>query len=147
MAVPGFSVSDLIQALGQAKLVYDAFFNKYTNTASQLRSLRDDIEMFRERVTEHQKTVQAHGLDYSGYRAAASTVEACCDFLERYRAAETRRKRSFAGAFQTAKYVFDADEVERLRAQIAAHRDNLMLFSLNYVLLVTDRKTPTSAQY
>lgn len=135
MAVPGFSVNDLIQALGQAKTVYDAFFNEYTNTASQLRDLADDIEQFRINLVEHEKITKAHGLEYSGYQSVQRTLKQCYSFLDKYKAViDERSRKSVVGAFKTAKFAFDTDGVEKLRAQIARHQNNIGHFTLNHVL-------------
>jgi hypothetical protein len=135
MAVPGFSVSDLIQALGHAKTVYDAFFNEYTNSASQLRDLGEDIMQFQRNLQDHQEILEAHGRQYSGVEGAYRTVDACNRFLHKYRAViDDRRRKSVVGTFKTAKYVYEADEVKSLREQIARHQNNIMHFSLNIVL-------------
>jgi hypothetical protein len=54
MAVPGFSITELIQAAGHIKIIYDSFFNKYTNSAAQIRGLAEDIEQFKAKGDETQ---------------------------------------------------------------------------------------------
>lgn len=135
MAVPGFSVSDLIQALAKAKEVYDAFFNEYTNTAAQVRDLADDIDLFRMNLQKHKDNVERAGLEYSGYAAVSRTIDSCYRFLEEYKdVLDKKRRKSVVGAFKTAKFTFEQDEVNRLRGQIAAHKTDMMHYSLNVVL-------------
>ena len=135
MAVPGFSVSDLIQALGQVKIVYDAFFNEYTNSASQVRDLADDIEQFRKNLQKHKEIVEQGGLEYSGYEAVQQTLDSCYRFLDDYREVlDKRRNTSVVGAFKTARFAFEQEEVSRLRGQIAGHKSDIIHYSLNVVL-------------
>ncbi|KIN05145.1 hypothetical protein OIDMADRAFT_177451 [Oidiodendron maius Zn] len=141
MAVPGFSVSDLIQALSHAKTVYDAFFNEYTSSASQLRDLRDDLEQFRHNLKEQKKILDAHGIEYPGVESVQRTVNAYNRFLERYKSVlDNQRRKSVVGTFKTAKFVFDTDEVSSLRGQISRHQTNLQHFILNLVLGNTLRR-------
>jgi hypothetical protein len=135
MAVPGFSVSELIQALGQAKNVYDAFFNEYKNSASQVKDLADDIEHFRNNLLQHKEIVEQGGIEYSGYEAVQRTLGACYRFLDDYKEVlDPRRRKSFVGALKTARYAFEQDEVNRLRSQIERHKSNIILHSMNVVL-------------
>jgi hypothetical protein len=140
MAVPGFSISDLIQALSQAKTVYDAFFNEYTSSASQLRDLRDDFEQFQHNLVEQKKILDAQGIQYPGVESVHRTIMAYRRFLDRYRpvldsqTSKTSRRKSVVSTFMTAKFVFDTEEVANLRGQIARHQANLQHFILNIVL-------------
>jgi DNA helicase IV len=135
MAVPGFSVNDLIQALGQAKIVYDAFFNEYTSSAAQVRDLADDIEQFRRNLQKHKEIVEQGGLEYTGYPAVQRTLDACYRFLDDYKdVLDKRRKKSVVGAFKTARFAFEQDEVKRLRDQIAGHKSDILHYSMNVVL-------------
>ena len=135
MAVPGFSVSDLIQALGQVKIVYDAFFNEYTNSAAQVKDLADDIEQFRKNLQKHKDIVSQGGLEYSGYDAIQRTLDSCYRFLDDYRQLlDKQRKKSVVGAFKTARFAFEQEEVNRLRGQIAGHKSDILHYSMNVVL-------------
>lgn len=135
MIPPGYSVSDLIQVLGQVKVVYDAFFNEYTNSASQLRDLADDIEQFRTNLKKHKEILEERGLQYGGYEAIHRTLEQCKKFLESYREVlDKQRRKSVAVAYKTARFAFEQDEINRLRGQISRHESNIMQFSLNLVL-------------
>ena len=135
MALPGFSISDLIQALGQVKIVYDAFFNEYTNTAAQVRDLADDIDQFRRNLQKHEDIVERAGLEYTGYASVQRTLDSCRRFLDEYKDVLDKRKRkSVVGALKTARFAFDQDEVNRLRAQIAGHKTDILHYSMNIVL-------------
>ena len=135
MAVPGFSVTDLIQALGQAKLLYDAFFDKYTNSAVQVKHLADDIKRFQANLQEHINIVERGGLEYSGYAAASQTLASCYCFLHEYKdiLVEPRRKSPMV-AYQTAKFTLDQKEVTELRAQIERHKTDMLHSSINVLL-------------
>lgn len=133
MAVPGFSVTDLIQAMGHIKTVYDAFFNEYTNSAAQLRDLKDDLEQFQLNLQEHQRILNDRGLKYSGIPGVERTIDAFNRFLDKYRTVLERR-RSVVGAYRVARFVFDTSEVENLRGRISRHQGNLTDFKLNLIV-------------
>lgn len=137
MVVPGLSVSDLIQALGQVKVVYDAFFNEYTSAASQLRDLADDIEQFRTNLQKHQEIVEARGLAFSGYEAVQRTLDQCTRLLGEYREVlDKRRQKTVVGVLKTVRFPYQHHEIDRLRGQIARHESNILHFSMNIVLYV-----------
>lgn len=133
MAAPGFSVNDLIVALQQTKRVYDAFFDKNKNTASQVLRLAEDIDEFRVNLQNHQGIIERHGLEYSGYRAVQRTLEECDEFLVKYESALNDRF-SVVGAFRKGRFPFVQEDVNRLRGQIARHGDNILHYSMNLVL-------------
>jgi hypothetical protein len=137
MALPGFSVSELIQALSQAKSIYDAFFNEYTNSSLQVRNLASEIGQFRQNLETHREILEKHRLTYSGYDDVKATLDSCNRFLTKYRVILEDRRNSFHGVLKTAKYVFDADEVKKLRNELAIHHQNIMSFSMNLILCVT----------
>jgi Fic family protein len=135
MALPGFSISDLIQALGQVKMVYDAFFNEYTSSASQLRDLADEIDQFRKKLKMQKEIIDKRGLECSGYEAVQRTLGRCTKFLEEYKEVLDKQKRmSVAGAIKTAKFAFKQDEINQLRAEISRHENNILHFSVSLVL-------------
>jgi hypothetical protein len=136
MAVPGFSITELIQALGQVKVVYDAFCNTHKGSAAQVRYLAEDIEQFRINLKNHQGIIERRGLEYPSYHAVERTLEECRDFLKRFEVvlANDARRFSIVGAYKTARYAFVQDEVAKLRAQISTHGNNILHFSMNIVL-------------
>jgi biotin operon repressor len=137
MALPGFSISDLIQALSQAKIIYDAFFNEYTSSAAQVRDLAEEIESFRRNLNKHRQVLEVHGLEYEGFTAVYRTLNSCHNFLDKYKIIlDQQRRKSVAATYKTAKFVFDLDEVNRLRDQIHRHDSNILHHSLNIILCV-----------
>jgi hypothetical protein len=136
MSVPGFSVSDLIQALYHAKLVYDAFFDEYSNSASEVRDLAEEIDQFRKNLVQHQETFDARGVKVSGYEGMKRTLEGCQRFLVNYKELlDSKRKRSLVASFKTVKFAYD-DEIKRLRDQIQRHYFNIFFTQLNTAVLV-----------
>jgi hypothetical protein len=134
MAGPGFSITELIQALGKVKDIYDAFCNEYTSSASQLRDLNNDIHQFHTNLEHHKKILVARGLGYSGYEAVQRTLEQCRKFLEPYDVVKKGRKMSAMGALKTVQFVFEEKEINRLRDQISRHQNSLLQHSVNIVL-------------
>jgi hypothetical protein len=133
MAVPGFSVSDLIAALAQTKQVYDAFFDKHKNAASQIMQLAEDIGEFRVNLQKHKDIIERHGLEYSGYAAVRRTLEQCYEFLNKYQSV-LDKKFTPSRAYKTGRFAFVKDDVERLQGQIARHGDSILLHSMNILV-------------
>jgi hypothetical protein len=133
MAVPGFSVTDLIDALGTAKKIYDAFFHKNKNAANQVKQLSEEIEQFRINLESHRETIEQHGIPYSDIQPAKKTVDEWCLLLSKYQSA-IDKSFTVAGAFRTARFPFVQDDVAKLRDQIKRHENNIILQSLRIVL-------------
>ncbi len=134
MAGPGFSITELIQALGKVKDVYDAFCNEYTSSASQIRDLTNDIHQFHTNLENHKKILVTRGLGYPGYEAIHRTLDRCREFLEQYDVVKKGRRMSAMGALKTVQFVFEEKEVNQLRSQISRHESSLLQYSVNIVL-------------
>jgi len=135
MAVPGFSVSDLIQAVGHVKTLYGAFFSKYTNSAVQVRNLANRIQQFQANLQAHKEIIERRGLEYSGYVAIKSTLDECEDFLDKYRAV-LEKKISVVRAWRTGRFQYEQDIVARLQKDIDSHGLNILHFNINILLYV-----------
>jgi hypothetical protein len=133
--VPGFSVTDLIQAVGHIKTVYDSFFDKYTNSATQLRDLADQIQQFQTNLQANKETIESRGLAYSGYVSIKRTLDECEDFLEKYKAV-LDTKVSVAKLYRTGRFPYDKETVARLQKQIESHKIDILHFNLNILLYV-----------
>ncbi|TAQ85276.1 hypothetical protein B7494_g6409 [Chlorociboria aeruginascens] len=134
MAGLGFSITELIQALVQAKHVYDAFFDKYKNSASQVRELAEDIDQFRRNLEEHREIVEGRAT-YSGFESVQRTLDECYHFLDTYKTVlDKQRRQSVVNVFKTAQYALDQNEVARLRSRISKHESNILHFSVNLFL-------------
>jgi hypothetical protein len=133
--VPGFSVSDLIQAVGHIKTVYDAFFNKYTNSVVQVRSLANRIQQFQTNLQAHKEIIENRGLEYSGYIAIKNTLDECEDFLEKYKGV-LEKKISVVKVWRTGRFPYDQDIVARLQKDIESHGLNILHFNMNILLCV-----------
>ena len=134
-AVPGFSVTDLIQAVCHIKTVYDAFFNKYTNSAVQVRGLADRIQQFQTNLQAHKEIIEKRGLEYSGYVAIKNTLDECEDFLEKYKGV-LEKKISVVKVWRTGRFPYEQDVVARLQKDIESHGLNILHFNMNILLYV-----------
>jgi hypothetical protein len=133
--VPGFSVSELIAAAGHVKTVYDAFFDKYTSSASQLRDLVDSIDLFEENLSTHKQILEKGRLSYSGYVAIDRTLAECREFLNDYKVIS---EKSFSAGklLKTVRFQYDQATVDRLQKQIANHGNNILQFNVNLLVYV-----------
>jgi hypothetical protein len=133
MAVPGFSVNELIDAAIHCKTVYDAFFKKNANTASQVRDLIDEINTFAGYLNEHKEVFLRRGLKYERYAPIERTLEQCRDFLSKYQKV-LEAKRTASGIWRTARYPFVQPEVDRLRGMLQRHANALNQVSVIHLL-------------
>jgi len=133
MAAPGFSVSDLIDAAIQVKVVYDAFFNKYTNSASQVRELVDEIRRFGINLQKHRESFERVGLKYDGYDAIYRSLNQCYDFLDKYKSV-LASKPSPTAIWRTARFPYVKDDIQHLRDMIQRHKEDLIHISMIHML-------------
>jgi hypothetical protein len=133
--VPGVSVSELIAAAGHVKTVYDAFFNKYTSSAIQLRDLVDSIDLFEENIKDHKEILEKGRLGYSGYKAIDRTLAECRAFLNDYKVV-TEKSFSAGKLVKTVRFQYDQSTIDRLKKQIADHRGNILQFNVNLLVYV-----------
>jgi len=124
--LPGFSVSDLIQALSKLSDEYRSFWEKYHSSPgfpSAIEGLAYDIEHFRSKVEEREHILKVRNQQWSGSEAVPRTVDQCQRFLEggiaRFDKQQMRHR------VQAAQYPFDENEIRRLRRQILMQETNV----------------------
>jgi hypothetical protein len=127
MAVPGFSVSELIQAVGHVKTGYDAFFSKYANSPALVRNLNDEIKAFQKNLERYNNFAGEDNwtLAESDSKAIQRTLDECEDFLNKYKSLLDDGTVSLERAWRTVRFPYARDDVERLRRQISSHYTNL----------------------
>lgn len=137
MAVPGFSVTELIQAAGHFKIVYDGFFSKHSNSASKIRDLADHIQEFQTNLQAHKEVIESRGLEYSnlGYGAIKRTLDECEDFLNKY-SAVLDKKISAERFWRTGRLQYELDTVARLQNRIDSHKISILQFNSNILMYV-----------
>ena len=137
MAVPGFSVTDLIQAASHFKIVYDGFFSKHSNSASLIRDLADHIQEFQTNLQAHKEVIESRGLEYSnpGYVAIKRTLDECEDFLNKY-SAVLEKKISVERLWRTGRLQYEQDTVARLQKRIDSHGISILQFNSNILMYV-----------
>lgn len=133
MAVPGFSVNDLIDAAVQVKVVYDAFFNKNTNSATQLRDLINEIDRFAQNLERNREAFGRVGLDYEDFDAIRHTLYKCNEFLDKYKSV-LATKRGPEAMWRIAKFPYSKEYVQELRSALRAHREDLTHRSVLHIL-------------
>ncbi|KFY46381.1 hypothetical protein V494_00469, partial [Pseudogymnoascus sp. VKM F-4513 (FW-928)] len=130
MAVPGFSVNDLIDAAVNVKLIYDSFFHKHTNAAAQLKVLIDEIDRFADNLEENRELFREAGLKYGNFGAINDTLKRCDDFLDDYKAVLSDKKTP-ESILKTGKFPYQKKYIQELKDDLRAHTAEL-----NHLLLV-----------
>ncbi|KFY48188.1 hypothetical protein V496_10315, partial [Pseudogymnoascus sp. VKM F-4515 (FW-2607)] len=140
MAVPGFSINDLIDAAVQVKVIYDAFFNKHTNSATQLQDLIYEISRFARHLERNREAFGRAGLEYEDYGAIYNTLDRCNEFLHRYKSVLSL-KISPELIWKTARFPYAKEYMQELRGELRAHRAEL---TDRCVLHIFDKTTTPS---
>ncbi|OBT88392.1 hypothetical protein VE02_02296 [Pseudogymnoascus sp. 03VT05] len=133
MAAPGFSINDLIGAAIQIKTVYDAFFDKYSNSATQFQDLIQEIVSFAEIVEMNREVFARAGLRYRKYEAIYETLCRCNDFLEKNKPILSKTK-NMETIWRIAKFPYSQDYVQKLKESIRAHKADLTAQSVLHIL-------------
>ncbi|OBT50623.1 hypothetical protein VE04_08669, partial [Pseudogymnoascus sp. 24MN13] len=133
MAAPGFSINDLIGAAIQIKNVYDAFFDKYSNSATQYEDLIHEITSFAEIVEMNREAFERAGLRYAQYEAIYKTLRRGYDFLEKNKPILSNKKTPEA-MWKIAKFSYSQDYVQKLKETIRAHKADLTAQSVLHIL-------------
>ncbi|OBT70503.1 hypothetical protein VE03_00180 [Pseudogymnoascus sp. 23342-1-I1] len=124
MAVPGFSINDLIDAAVQVKVVYDAFFNKNSNSATQLQDLIYEVSRFARHLERNREAFGRAGLEYEDYGAIYNTLYRCDEFLDKYKSVLSL-KVSPELIWKTARFPYAKEYMQELRGELRAHRAEL----------------------
>jgi hypothetical protein len=150
MAVPGFSVNDLIQAIAKVKDVYDAFFDEYSNAPRQLRELRDELQRLQDELFGLKQIEQETGRSYTGRDALQRTLNECEAFVKNHKNALSRsrgvvrRGDNARGILETGLFAFEQENFERLLDHLNRRRIELIGY---YVLLLLQKSlNPAQAQ-
>ena len=145
MAVPGYSVGDVIKAANACKQVYDAFFSKYDNAHSRVSELHNTVNLFHSNLLAHSEILERSGKQYPGFEDFESTINECNDFLQKYlrgiSAAGGGGRGKLRQAFNTAAWPLEEKHVEKLTRQLSLQIQALNSFALTVILWVLTRLT------
>ncbi|KAK5724655.1 hypothetical protein LTR15_004702 [Elasticomyces elasticus] len=148
MAGPGYSVTDLIQAVKKVKDIYDAFFDEYQNAPRKLGELQKELQRLQEELQGLKQIEQETGKSYTGRDALQSTLDECETFLESHKSALVRSRAGLGRSdttlrvLKTGLFAFEQENFERLLDNLSRRRIELIGF---YVLLLL-HKSLRSAQ-
>ena len=132
--VPGFSVSDLIRAAAQLKLVYDSFFDDHDNAQSRVRELADAIDLFTINLINHKWILERSGRHYPGHAAFHRTLKECEDFIESYSILLNQKTNWTLHAWKKTRWAFEYEHIDKLRQQLTLHVQAMGGFTLNLLL-------------
>ncbi|KAK5729959.1 hypothetical protein LTR17_011476 [Elasticomyces elasticus] len=139
MAGPGYSVTDLIQAVSKIKAVYDAFFSEHQNAPRQLRELRDELQRLQDELLGLKQIEHETGKSYTGRDALQRTLNEFEAFVKSHKSALVRsrgglkRSDTALGVLETGLFAFEQENFERLLDNLSRRRIELIGF---YVLLL-----------
>lgn len=144
MASPGFSLTELIQAIAKCKSIYDAFTDEYESAPAKIRDLVDTCKYLRDILKDFQSTV---GDGYSQEHSFGRKLDECNVFINKYKslkqeylvsAGETtitaRLRTNWERAWQTGKYAFDGERARDLKDALSLEIQKLVLFILVFAL-------------
>jgi hypothetical protein len=144
MAAPGFSVSELIQAIAKCKNIYDAFTDEYESAPARIKELVDTCKYLRDILEDF---VAILGDAYPQENHFLRRLEECDAFIQRYRSlkqgylasvAETtitsRIRQQWEMVWQTGRFALDGDRARGLRDGLSLEIQKLVLFILVFAL-------------
>jgi hypothetical protein len=147
MASPGFSLTELIQAIAQCKTIYDTFTDEYENAPARIRELVDTVNYLRSALADLKSILEYHHDVYPQQQSFAHKLDECQRFIKDYRALsegylisvrETsftdRLRRAWETAWQTTQYAFDDKRARDLKDALSLEIHKLVLFILFFVL-------------
>ncbi|MCJ1477787.1 hypothetical protein MMC13_006460 [Lambiella insularis] len=152
MAGPGFSVTELLQAINKGKDIYNAFRDEYENAPARICELIDTLNYLTAVLQDVQSLLDQYGDVYpqeANFGRKLDEVEA---FIGKYKTlkrayGETAAKKSFAvkvrgtwlQAWQTAHYALDDQRARDLKDGLQLEIQKLLLFILVFALRRTVR--------
>jgi hypothetical protein len=135
MAVPGYSIPELLQAIKKIKDIYDAFWHPYKKYSRRLEDFRDELDQLYEALDVNASIYEWTGKQYPGLRPFYNTLQRCKVSLEKQQnvLAPIGVRGSFTGTAQQVLSAFDND-LANLQTQLDHRRLEFMDFKLNLLL-------------
>jgi hypothetical protein len=147
MANPGFSLTELVQAIAKCKDIYDTFTDEYENAPARIRELVDTVNYLRSVLADLKSLLEYHHDVYLQQQSFARKLDECQRFIKDYgalaegylisigeRSFTDRVRRTWERAWQTTQYAFDDDRARDLKDSLSLEIQKLVLFILFFVL-------------
>jgi hypothetical protein len=146
-ATPGFSVSELIQAIGACKSLYTAFVDEYESAPAKIKELVDTCKYLQNVLEDVKSLLEYYGDVYPNESSFQRKLDECDDFINKYRslkqdylksvgeATVTARTRiAWEKAWQTGRYPLDDVRARDLKDGLLLEIQKLVLFILVFAL-------------
>jgi hypothetical protein len=150
MSLPGFSITEILQAISKCKTLYDTFTDEYESAPARIRDLVDTCKYLHDILDFYCKILDSYGLSYAQASSFTRKLDECSAFIKRYKALKqdylrsigqstitTRLRHGWEQTWQTAKYAFDNNRASSLQAALGLEIQKLVLFILLFSLLVS----------
>ena len=117
MSVPGFSVTELLQALKQAKKIVDCFADEFESASSRVTELKDTLDFSFDILYQVQTIVRSYGVQFPGAQTFGKRLQETERFIGRYldvlpnsrerNETRYRLKHGIKATWQTIQFSFD----------------------------------------
>jgi hypothetical protein len=135
----GFSISELIIAVGQLVKIYNGFCSENASVKDQLTDLIHHLNHFKHCLEKHKQVLIANGLketEYVAFDAIQGVLKDCREFLSTFEVV-TDEKRTLRAGYKVVRFVFNPDGITTLHRKIERLEGTLTFDLVLYV------RTPT----
>ena len=153
MTVPGFSVTDLLQAINKGKQIYDTFRGEYENAPARIRELVDTSSYLVDVLQDVQSLLDQYGDVYPQEANFGRKLDEVGAFIDKYKALKreygestaaqsigAKALRTWQQALQTTHYAFDDQRARDIKDGLQLEIQKLLLFILVFALCVFPRE-------
>jgi len=144
MSGPGFSVTELFQAIAKCKDIYNSFKDEYECAPSKIKELVDTCKYLRDLLEDFQSIL---GDSYQQGISFERTLDECEAFIEKYKSLKedyltsinattitSRARNAWDRAWQTGQFAFAGDRARYLKDALSLEIQKLVLFILVFAL-------------
>ena len=125
----GYSVGDFITAADKSFQLFQAVIDSRKNAPRQVQLLAAEFDQFGNRLKDLHRILTQYGQSsYVGLQASDRTLEECQEFVQRYAALNDKGANKLKRGFQFARWTTEDKNVNRLRAQVTGHIQDMVLF-------------------
>lgn len=148
MAEFGYAVGDILLCAEKCFQIYQAITDSRKNAPRQVRLLAEEFNRFGIRLRQlRQVLIQAGRTSYQGHEAFKETLKECEEFVEKYAPLNNSDGSRLGRGYRTVTWTMEDKTVERLRAQVAGHVMDIIMFQSNLLMCaIRDPFAPTPSR-
>lgn len=143
MAVPGFSVTELLQATNKAKQIYDAFRDEYDRAPARIKEVVDTCNYLHRVLQDCQSLLHVYGEVCPQVDNSSRKLDECDAFIQKYRSLKPGTQHSNAvhtssnntcNVWQTTRLAFDDQTARDLKDGLQLEIQKLLLFIVVFAM-------------